>query len=28
MNNHDEFLRKTIGQKYQDYKKKDTKGFD
>ena len=28
MNNHDEFLRKTIGQKYQDYKKKDVKGFD
>ena len=28
MNNHDEFLRKTIGQKYQEYKKKDVKVFD
>jgi len=28
MNNHEEYLRKTLGQKYQDYKEKDVKGFD
>ena len=29
MNNHDEFLRKTLGQKYKDYKtNNDMKGFD
>jgi replicative DNA helicase len=28
MNNHEEFLRKSLGQKYQDYKQKDMKGFD
>ena len=28
MNNHDEYIRKTLGQKYQDYKEKDVKGFD
>ena len=30
MNNHDEFLRKTLGQKYKDYKtnNKDMEGFD
>ena len=28
MNNHEEYLRKTLGQKFQDYKQKDMKGFD
>ena len=28
MNNHDEYIRKTLGQKYQDYKTNDMKGFD